>query len=241
MRRGWHDILRGIARLICLALWLAVAPVYGGEVWTVQGLADFSKGQLTDGGANSYISAGGCVEQIHRWDLNNDGFIDLVFANSHPQAEKIDAKIYWGDGHDFDRSRSTAIPNDGSQWTIAADLNNDGQLDAVIPNYTNGTWSKIDSFVYFGGAKDLASRPAHSAEWGAYPFARKISLPTEAAQKAAVADLNRDGYPDIIFAQSAGFWEYRGGIANPIASPIRIFWGSKDGFDRSHYTDLEAA
>ncbi len=71
------------------------------------------------------------------------------------------------------------------------------------------------------------------------PFGRKVALPTEAAQAAAVGDLNRDGHPDLVFAQSAGFWEYRGGDA--LASPSRIFWGSADGYQRDNFLDLEAA
>ena len=71
-----------------------------------------------------------------------------------------------------------------------------------------------------------------------YPFWKKVSLPTEASQQAAVGDLNKDGFPDIVFALSSGFWEYRGG--NALALPSRIFWGSKEGFDRKKFTDIEA-
>src|SRR6185295_19713414 len=128
--------------------------------------------------------------------------------------------------------RKTYVPNEGAQRTIAADLDGDGKLDAVLPNYTNGTWSSMPSSVYYqaGGA----GKP-----WDNPPFKRKVSLPTQAAQGAAVADLNRDGYPDIVFALSAGFWEYRGSSA--LASPSRIYWGSRDGYRPDRFTDLEAA
>src|SRR5207302_6043702 len=96
------------------------------------------------------------------------------------------------------------------------------------PSYTNGTWSKQESHVYYGGAIEAGKAPAESVACDIPPFSRKLSLPTEAAHRAAVADLNQDGYPDIIFAQSAGFWEYRGGSA--LASPSRIFWGGEGGF-----------
>src|SRR5262245_14423641 len=210
-----------------------------GLLWTQAGFAAFSRGRFGDGGVNTYVSASGRVQLVNRFDLNNDGFIDLVLANSHPQAERLDAAIYWGNGKDFDLSRRTLVPNEGAQWTVAADLNGDGKTDAVIPSYANGTWSKMPSAVYYGGPQEVKQRDPGSKEWSNYPFARKVTLPTEAAQQAAVGDLNRDGYPDLVFALSAGFWEYRGGSA--LASPSRIFWGSRDGYGRDRFTDLEAA
>jgi hypothetical protein len=184
-----------------------------------------------------YVSAAGKIELINRWDFNNDGYIDLVFANSHPQAEKLDADIYWGDGKDFDGMRSTAVPNAGAQWTVAADVDGDGRMDAVIPSYNNGTWSKMDSAVYYGGKE--APHPPTTRPWSVYPFSRKVTLPTEAAQRGAVADLNKDGYPDIVFAMSAGFWEYGGGAGGP-PRPSRTFWGGKEGFARDRFTDIPA-
>jgi hypothetical protein len=179
------------------------------------------------------------VQLVNRFDLDNDGSIDLVMANSHPQAERLDAAIYWGNGKDFDIARRTLVPNEGAQWTIAADLNGDGKTDVVVPSYANGTWSKMPSAVYYGDPQEVKQRGPSSTEWGNYPFARKVTLPTEAAQQAAVGDLNKDGHPDIVFALSAGFWEYRGGGA--LASPSRIFWGSGDGYRSDKFTDLEAA
>ena len=239
----------GAFQVAVAALGLVVGCASSGEdaspeanashAWTQQGFEDFSKGSFGDGGVNTYVSASGKVQLVNRFDLNNDGHIDLVFANSHPQAEKLDQAIYWGNGKDFDASRMTLVPNEGAQWTVAADLNKDGKTDVVVPSYANGTWSKMESSVYYGDPQAAREQAGNAKEWTNYPFAKKVSLPTEAAQQAAVADLNKDGFADIVFALSAGFWEYRGGDA--LASPSRIFWGSNDGFDRKKFTDLEAA
>lgn len=215
------------------------AAALSDHVWTQDSFDDFRQGTLGDGGNNTYVSAGGKIQLVNRFDFNNDGHIDLVFANSHPQAEKLDAVIYWGNGKDFNNARATPVPNEGAQWTIAADLNGDGKTDAVVPNYANGTWSKMDSFVYYGDPEAAKNRDPNSDVWTNYPFSSKQTLPTEAAQKAAVGDLDNDGYPDIVFALSAGFWEYRGG--STLESPSRIFWGGDDGYARDRYTDIEAA
>jgi len=239
---------RGMSRLLLAVLCLAgcaapgdTAPVEesAAHCWNQAGFADFSRGRFGDGGVNTYVSASGKVQLVNRFDLNNDGFIDLVFANSHPQGERLDAAIYWGNGKDFDASRMTLVPNEGAQWTVAADLNGDGKTDAIVPSYANGTWSKMPSAVYYGDPREVEQRDPSSTQWGNYPFAMKVSLPTEAAQQAVAGDLNKDGQPDIVFALSAGFWEYRGGTA--LASPSRIFWGSKNGYSRDQYTDIEAA
>lgn len=213
----------------------------GPAVWTQSTFDEFRKGRFEDAGANTYVSRSGRVQLINRWDLNGDGNLDIVFANSHSHAEKLDATIYWGNGRDFDDRRTSALPNDGAQHTVAADLNGDGRREFVIPNYANGTWDGMDSFVY---AADWATFRAAGATKGTDVSAllNRTSLPTRAAQAAAVGDLNGDGHADVVFAMSAGFWEYRAGGARASAyqSPSRIYWGSASGLDGKRFTDIEA-
>lgn len=239
--RGHRSPACSWAAAAAFGLLLSAGPAGGDppEVWRQSRFEDFAQGRFGDGGANTYVSARGRVQLVNRWDLNDDGFIDLVFANSHPHVEKLDAAIYWGNGKDFDVSRMSWVPNEGAQRTVAADLDGDGRMDAVVPNYTNGTWSRMDSFVYYGGPTGARARDPRAVGWGFPPFVRKVTLPTQAAQSAAVGDINRDGFPDIVFALSAGFWEYRVGVA--ARPPSRIYWGAKDGFDRGRATDIEAA
>ena len=46
------------------------------ESWlTHSTFEDFSSGTLQDGGANTFIARDGKLQMIHRWDLNNDGFL----------------------------------------------------------------------------------------------------------------------------------------------------------------------
>ena len=206
--------------------------------WSESTFEDFADGRLEDGGANTYVSAQGSIQLVNRWDLNQDGFLDLVFSNTHPHKEKLDAAIYWGNGKDFDGSRLSYIPNDGAQHAAAADLDRDGRLDAVFANYTNGTWDGMDSYVYYGGTDEVQRR--EPGKWGFPPFSRKTTLTTRAAQHCALADLNRDGYPDIVFALSAGFWEYRASGPQGYESPSRIYWGSAQGFEKQRHTDLPA-
>ena len=103
-------------------------------VWREHTFEDFADGRLGDGGANTYVSARGRVQLVNSWDLNQDGYLDLVFSNTHPHREALDAAIYWGNGKDFDGSRRSFVPNDGAQNAAAADLDGDGQMDLVLAN-----------------------------------------------------------------------------------------------------------
>ena len=45
--------------------------------------SDFAAGQLDASGQNLYVSKDGSVRAIHSHDLNDDGWIDLVFPQTH--------------------------------------------------------------------------------------------------------------------------------------------------------------
>ena len=47
-------------------------------------------------GANLHVSRGGRVQVINRWDLNGDGFNDVLISNDHDVYETVDAFVYWG-------------------------------------------------------------------------------------------------------------------------------------------------
>ena len=55
---------------------------------------DFAAGTPAAGGTNLYVTRSGTVEMIHRWDLNRDGFLDLLAPQDHNQVENVDAFIY---------------------------------------------------------------------------------------------------------------------------------------------------
>ncbi len=206
------------------------------KTWRESTFEDFVDGTFDDAGANMYVSRKGRIQTINRWDVNGDGNIDILCANSHPLVEMLDMSIYWGDGKDFSIRNHSYIPADGPMWVAADDLNGDGEMDLVVANYSNGTWTEMDSFVYYGGLKDRNYRKA-PGEWAFYPFKERITLPSANAQKPAIGDFDKDGCKDIVFAFSGGFWEYRDKNKKDL-SPSRVYWGSRTGFDRGRFTNL---
>jgi len=206
------------------------------RVWKENSYIDFIDGTFDDGGANMYVSARGRIQPVNRWDVNDDGYIDLLFANSHPLVEMLDISIYWGNGKDYSIKNHSYIPADGPMWATPGDLNEDGFIDLVVANYSNGTWTEMPSFIYYGGPE--TGNSGHPAEeWAFYPFNKRIMLPGSNTQKAAIGDFNLDGHKDIVFAFSGGFWEYRDKTKEGF-SPSRIYWGDQGNFDAGKFSNL---
>lgn len=205
------------------------------KVWKQNSYNDFVKGKFSDAGANMYVSHNGRIQAINRWDVNNDGNVDILSVNSHPLVEMLDMSIYWGNGRDFSIQNHSYIPANGPMWVTADDLNNDGETDLVVANYSNGTWTGMESFVYYGGlSKDHVKK---EGEWAIYPFKKRIMLESSDAQKAAVGDFNKDGYKDIVIAFSAGFWEYRD-KSRIGTSPSRIYWGNEEDYNSNNFSEI---
>ena len=164
-----------IVLLVCLASLnecrLAVAAE---RHWSQMSFLDFATGSLADGGANTYVAADGTVRLINQWDLNGDGFLDIVFPSSHDNNLGVDSFIYWGGKDGFNANRKTRLPGDGAAGVAVADLNKDGFPDVVLVNEFNGTKTELHSFIYWG------SQDGYSAQ-------KRTELPTTAATAVAVA------------------------------------------------------
>lgn len=223
-----------IKKMIVIILLFSISAL-AQKVWKQNSYNDFVKGKFSDAGANMYVSHKGRIQSINRADVNGDGNVDILSVNSHPLIEMLDMSIYWGNGKDFSIQNHSYIPANGPMWVTPADLNNDGHIDLVVANYSNGTWTGMESFVYYGGlSKDYIKK---EGEWAFYPFKKRILLESSDAQKAAVGDFNNDGYKDIVIAFSAGFWEYRD-KSKVGTSPSRIYWGNADDYSSNNFSEV---
>jgi len=150
-------------------------------------------------------------------DLNGDGYADIVFSNAenHPVTFHVNSYIYWG-AASAPYSSTTMLPTRGARGNSVADLNKDGYLDIVFSNCSaDGTIYDIHSYIYWGAATN--------------PYSSKTMLPTSGAQGNSVADLNNDGYLDIVFSSSndnsscnTNSYIYWGAATNPYSSKTML-------------------
>lgn len=97
-------------------------------------------------------------------DLNYDGYLDILFSNSHD-----DSIIYWGSASGFSASNNQSLPTQGAYGNSIADLNNDGYQDIVFSNMRNASTNNINSTIYWGSASGFSasnnqSLPTHPAQ-----------------------------------------------------------------------------
>jgi hypothetical protein len=165
------------------------------------------------------LGGGRCVVA----DLNRDGWSDIAFCNFvHGwHGRHFEALIYWGGAEGYSETRRTSLPTLTAKGIAAGDLNGDGWPDLVLANAgyeypVKGTADEDgESYVYWGGAAGFSPE-------------RRLSLPTRKAADVALAELNGDGHPDLVFANLAAAEPY-----------LYIYWGSEQGPAADHKLCLE--
>ena len=133
----------------------------------------------------------------------------------------MDLFIYWGKSG-FDPAGRTRLPSNGGKAATIADLNRDGHPDLVLVNRFNGTRSDLDSYVYWGGRDGFEP-------------GRRTLLPTRGAEAAAAADLNGDGWKELVFANSGLSYH----VPVDRFNQSFIYWGSPSGYIPDRRTSLK--
>ncbi|MDH5682889.1 MAG: T9SS type A sorting domain-containing protein [candidate division WOR-3 bacterium] len=243
-----------------IVLMLMVATLSGIQpseyLWVECTQQDFKDGAFEH---NLYASHrfGGAVEFVPRFDLNNDGFLDL-FVNQYWSSYSY---IYWGDSNGYSINRRTIYNPGGAGGNCdAADLNKDGYADFVVSRYYEPSLS-----IFWG--TENGPDPNNQTD---------LALGDGSNETGLIADFNKDGYLDIAIGnycrgKAAVIWGSASGysinnrtelpvtcltghnletadfnkdnwldllIANRDDSSNIIYWGSENGFSASNHTDL---
>ena len=159
-----------------------------------QGPGDSAPGQTLRLAGNHKSDAA----NLYSSDLNGDGISELVFANHWNGITHTfnGGWIYWGQGSPtspaWGADQRTELPTEGAVSATVADLNGDGLPEVIFANYyANGT-QNVNSAIYWGQAGGLYGV--------SYNAAASTTLPTHGGYAVAAGDLNRDGRPEVIFA-----------------------------------------
>ncbi len=138
-------------------------------------------------------------------DFNRDGVAD-AFVSGHPKHY-----LYYGEQtHNglhfkpaFDKTASYLSNPDGVN---VLDFNQDGRLDLVFGNYTAKPGEGTSEVLWLGanrydnktgGANDLLIQSAD----GTFQLNRRVNFRSRSyTHSVGVADFNRDGFPDVFFA-----------------------------------------
>jgi hypothetical protein len=205
----------------------------------------FRQGSFGDGGTNLYAAASGAVEMIHRWDLNNDGFLDLAVGQSHNTTDNEDLFIYWGAeggprslmpplpqlqplGRLLHQVRlrektMTRLPSDGGGQSLLVDLNGDGWKEVVFCNFIHNHATRQDAYIYWGSPDG-------------YDANKLTRLPTLHGLAVAAADFNRDGFIDLCFANNGSEMGGRFDYDQHLES--YIYFNGPRGFDEQRRVSI---
>ena len=123
-------------------------------------------------------------------DLNRDAYPDIVLCNFMDIASgryQVPSYIYWGSAGDYSAARRTELPTMAAHDAAVLDANHDGFLDIVFSNYRDTASRTVPSYIYWGSAT------------GFDPRVRGL-LPARGSAGMMAADLDRDGWWDLVFA-----------------------------------------
>ena len=146
-------------------------------------------------------------------DLNGDRRPDLLFGN-YADAERYDVPcyIYWNGPQGFSAYRRTDLLGARVAGTAVDDLNGDGRPDVLLVNRVSGPSGPSPALVFWGNDDHCYSPAAMS------------SIENGGNMMYSAADLDDDGWPDIVFLGNQGAY---------------VCWGGQDGYTLERRTDLE--
>ncbi len=112
--------------------------------WEKRGFDDFKLGKLGNGGQNLHVSAKGVLQRIYNYDVNGDGYPDILFANSQSMNERPPLYVY---NNPLGKNEYFELPSGGSYEAVLGDITGDGYDDLIIACQNNGTHYDITAFV----------------------------------------------------------------------------------------------
>ncbi|MFC1509465.1 FG-GAP repeat domain-containing protein, partial [Candidatus Omnitrophota bacterium] len=197
-----------------------VAAVHQGDrYYKTQSAIFFGKGsQQFETGKFTIPSEGAYHAAVIPPHENRSAGVIISNSKGGNLREEVPILLYWGGPGGFDRERRLEIPFRSGYEGTAADLDEDGYIDLIAVDEMHGGQSaEQDPYhgvnIFWGGADgfDFSSR--------------RDVLNEEYVGTTNVADLDRDGFLDIV----VGF--FNRGDRKP--TELVIYYGASDGYNKS--------
>ena len=150
-------------------------------VWVNDGAGNFSPHPTTPS-----FTSGGNVSDIVLGDLDDDGDLDLVIADTAGNAEKV--WVNDGAGNFSPHPTTPTFGRESSANVALGDLDGDGDLDAVV---ANGQF-ELDTVWLNDGNGNFSPHPTTPGFGGGH------------SNKAALGDLDNDGDLDVVIVNITG-------------------------------------
>lgn len=208
--------MRGMFMFMIAGVLLGTAHVSQAQSWVDNNFADFASGHLEASGQDIYVSRDGTVGTIHRFDLNQDGNIDLIFDSTHDLRYNTPATVakVTAEG----KITTKKLGAFATLAVAAADFNHDGYMDLAFCPGSRGL-QEGHRFV----------RIAWGSDEGWSNQRMSPPLPMDYPKDIAAADLNGDGWADLIVS----------GVNRRNNKPlVRIYWGNSEGFRLTRSSDI---
>jgi len=195
---------------------IAIAINKGIENFKTQSIIYFGKGNRQFEKGKTGITTYG-ANHVIALSENSKKREKIIICNSTggTVGEKVPAYLYWGGPEGFNEKRRTDIPMRSGYESTSADFNTDGNTDITIMNSMHGGQKLADDNL--AGANIFWGSP------NGIDFTEKSRtvLSEPHLGSSNTADLNRDGYLDLVLGQFD---------ASDTESIVIIYYGNKDGF-----------
>jgi len=167
------------------------------------------------------LKATGTVCAINRADLNGDGWLDLiVVVMGHYTRKGSGFFILYGGPDGFSPERTEFHPTDASSIMVSvADLNNDGNLDLLVPAYSTQFSRELPGLIFRG------------TDTG-FDFDHPFEIPCDSSCAFVAVDISGNGYADLLTVC------HRNDLGHQVDS--LLFWNGPDGLSFDRVTRLPA-
>jgi len=144
--------------------------------------------------------------------INADKYEDMVIVS------KKSVEIIFGIPGGFDLKKRSMLEINKSSGIETADINQDGLDDVLLAvNATDGGATWTDSYAFLSDGNGLS-------------FDNCMRLPTLGAAGVSTADLNQDGFPEVVFSNQR--------ITNQLNVNSYIYWNESGRFYFGNHTQL---